>query len=127
MSNLIFKAESHELIGAFYEVHNELGPGFLESVYQEALSVEFSMNRIPFEQQSGIEVFYKGLRLEKKFFPDFICYNKIIIEIKAAECFVKGHEAQLINYLKVTKMPLGFLVNFGERRLVYKRFANTYS
>ena len=107
------------------EVYNELGPGFLESVYQEALSRELVIKGIPFKEQWGIDVFYKGDKLKKKFFADFICYEKIIIEIKAMEGLVPEHEAQLINYLKATNKPLGILVNFGGNSLQYKRFANT--
>lgn len=125
MSNLILKAESHQLIGAFYEVHRNLLAGFLESVYQEALAMEFHDMGIPFAEHWGINIFYKGKLMQKKFFADFFCFDKIIIELKAAESLVKAHESQLINYLKATGMPLGFLVNFGESSLIYKRFANT--
>lgn len=125
MTELIFKKESYEIVGACMEVHNQLGPGFLESVYQEALSREFDERNIPFLQQWGIDVFYKGKKLEKKFFADFICFGEIIIEIKAMEGFAPEHEAQLINYLKATQKPLGLLVNFGAEKLQYRRFANT--
>ena len=125
MTELIFKKESYEIVGACMEVHNQLGPGFLESVYQEALSREFVERNITFLQQWGIDVYYKGEKLEKKFFADFICYGEIIIEIKAMEGFVPEHEAQLINYLKATQKPLGLLVNFGAEKLQYRRFANT--
>ncbi len=107
------------------EVYNELGSGFLESVYQEALAREFAVREIPFVEQWGIDVYYKGDKLNKKFFADFICFNEIIIEIKAMEGLVPEHEAQLLNYLKATQKPLGLLVNFGGTSLQYKRFANT--
>ena len=125
MTELIFKKESYEIVGACMEVHNNLGPGFLESVYQEALAREFLERKIPFLEQWGIDVYYKGEKLVKKFFADFICYGEIIIEIKAMEGFVPEHEAQLINYLKATQKPLGLLVNFGAEKLQYRRFANT--
>ena len=125
MTELLFKKESYEIVGACMEVHNNLGPGFLESVYQEALAREFLERKIPFLEQWGIDVYYKGEKLEKKFFADFICYGEIIIEIKAMEGFVPEHEAQLINYLKATQKPLGLLVNFGAEKLQYRRFANT--
>jgi len=125
MSDLIYKKESYEIVGACMEVHTNLGPGFLESVYQEALAREFFEREIPFTQQWGIDVFYKGEKLEKKFFADFICFEEIIVEIKAMEGLVPEHEAQLINYLKATQKPLGLLVNFGGEKLQYRRFANT--
>jgi GxxExxY protein len=125
MTELVFKNESFRIIGACMEVYNNLGPGFLESVYQEALAREFLERKIPFLQQWGIDVFYKGEKLDKKFFADFICFEEIIVEIKAMEGLVPEHEAQLINYLKATKKPLGLLINFGAPKLQYKRFANT--
>lgn len=125
MTELLFKDETYQINGAIFEVYNDLGPGFLESVYQEALTREFTNRNIPFYEQWGINVFYKGEKLEKKFFADFICYYDIIIEIKAVEYILSEHEAQLINYLKATKKPLGILVNFGGSKLYLKRFANT--
>lgn len=107
------------------EVHSMLGPGFLESVYQEALAREFWERKIPFMQQWGIDVFYKGVKLDKRFFADFICFEEIIVEIKALDGLIPEHEAQLINYLKATQKPLGLLINFGAPKLQYKRFANT--
>ena len=92
---------------------------------QEALAREFASKEIPYVEQWGIDVYYKGDLLNKKFFADFICFNEIIIELKAMEGLVPEHEAQLINYLKATKKPLGLLVNFGGPSLQYKRFANT--
>ena len=125
MTELIFKEESYKIIGCCLEVYNELGPGFLESVYQEALSLELTNARIPFNEQCGIDVYYKGERLIKKFYADFICFDQIIIEIIAMDALAPEHEAQLINYLKATNKPLGLLVNFCGKSLQYKRFANT--
>jgi GxxExxY protein len=125
MSTLLYPDESYKIIGAFFEVHKCLGAGFLESVYQEALAKEFESRNIRFKEQWGIDVFYKGIKLEKHFFADFICFNDIIIEIKAIDNLAPIHEAQLINYLKATKKQLGFLVNFGESSLVFKRLINT--
>ena len=125
MTDLIYKQESYKIVGACMEVYNDLGSGFLETVYQEALAREFAAKEIPYVEQWGIDVYYKGDLLNKKFFADFICFNEIIIEIKAMEALVPVHEAQLINYLKATKKPLGLLVNFGGPSLQYKRFANT--
>ena len=125
MTKLILEDESYKIIGTFYEVYNNLGMGFLESVYQAALTSEFEEQHIPFKEQWGIEVFYKNKKLDKKFFADYICYGDIIIEIKAVERIAPQHEAQLINYLKATNKPLGFLVNFGGKKLDFRRFVNT--
>ena len=125
MTEIIFKEESYKIIGSCFEVYNELGPGYLEAVYQEALSVEFTKQNIPFVAQGEMNVFYKGIELKKKYYPDFRCFDIIILEIKAEENLSRVDESQLLNYLKGTKMPLGLLVNFGSDKLQYKRFANT--
>jgi len=125
MTELIFKEESYKIIGSCFEVYNELGPGYLEAVYQEALSIEFTKQNIPFVAQGEMNVFYKGIELKKKYYPDFRCYENIVLEIKAEENLSRVDESQLLNYLKGTEMPLGLLVNFGSDKLQYKRFANT--
>ncbi|MBN1213862.1 MAG: GxxExxY protein [Candidatus Lokiarchaeota archaeon] len=125
MSDLIFKEEAYKIIGCCFEVHNELGHGFLEAVYQEALSIEFTKQNIPFVQFSEMNVFYKDIELKKKYYPDFLCFSNIIVEIKAMEALSPADEAQILNYLKGTKKPLGLLVNFGGEKLQYKRYANT--
>ncbi|MEW6506988.1 MAG: GxxExxY protein [Bacteroidota bacterium] len=125
MTEIIFKEESYKIIGSCFEVYNELGPGYLEAVYQEALSIEFTKQNIPFVAQGEMNVFYKGIELKKKYYPDFRCFDIIILEIKAEENLSRVDESQLLNYLKGTKMPLGLLVNFGSDKLQYKRFANT--
>ena len=104
------------------EVHKELGHGFLEAVYQEALGREFNLQRIPNKAQPIIEIFYKGQSLDKKYQPDFVCYEEIIIEIKAILSLTGLEEAQLINYLKATGLKVGLLINFGSQSLEYKRF-----
>lgn len=119
--NLIFKQESYEIIGAAMDVHNELGSGFLEAVYQEALALEFNKRNIPFKQEKRIEITYKNQILLKHYVADFICYNKIIIEIKALSELIGNHESQVINYLKATDLKLGLLINFGTESLEYKR------
>ena len=107
------------------EVYNTLGPGFLESVYQEALAIELEERGIPFVQESAIAIRYKGRELRKKFYADFLCYEDIIVELKAQDALLPNHEAQVLNYLKGTEKPLGLLVNFGGSSFQYKRFANT--
>ena len=122
---LIFKEEAYKIIGACMEVHKELGSGFLEAVYHEALIHELNRQKIPFETNVKLRVSYKGKLLNKVYFADIICYNKIIIEIKAMDGLVSEHEAQVINYLKATDYKLGLLVNFGTKSLQYKRLIYT--
>lgn len=124
IEGVIYKAEAYEIIGAAMEVHGELKNGFLESVYQEALAKEFNLKGIPFEKESLINIFYKGDKLDKYYKTDFICYNDIIIELKALGDLTSEHEAQLINYLKATRKRLGILINFGKSSLQYKRIIN---
>ena len=124
-SNLIYKVETYSLRKCIFEVHNYLGSGFLEAVYQEALEKEFTQQGIPFSSQQELEIIYKGETLKQNYIPDFICYDKIIVEIKAVESLTKIHQAQILNYLKITNMKLGLLVNFGTHpRVEIMRFAN---
>ena len=112
---------TYKIIGAAIEVHKELGCGFLEAVYQEALGREFSLQRIPNKAQPIIDILYKGVILEKKYQSDFVCYDEIIVEIKAISSLTGIEEAQLINYLKATGLHVGLLINFGSTSLEYKR------
>lgn len=109
------------------KIHRKLGAGFLESVYQEVLEKELRKQNIPFESQVKLNLSYEGEPLKKYFVADFICYNQIILEIKAASFLHQNMEAQTINYLKSTNKPVGLLVNFGEISLKWKRFINTSS
>jgi len=113
---------TYKIIGAAMEVHKELGYGFLEAVYQEALGREFTTQEIPFKAQPVIEINYKGKPLNKTYQPDFICFNEIIIEIKAISELSGVEEAQLINYLKASSIKIGLLLNFGSKSLEHKRF-----
>ena len=113
---------TYKIIGAALEVHKELGCGFLEAVYQEALGREFSLQRIPNKAQPIIDILYKEVLLEKKYQPDFICYDEVIVEIKAVSSLSGVEEAQLINYLKATGLKVGLLINFGSKSLEHKRF-----
>ncbi|MBR1711862.1 MAG: GxxExxY protein [Alloprevotella sp.] len=105
-------------------VHGALGRGFLEAVYQEALSLEFASLGIPFCQQKELDIYYRGTKLNKKYYADFVCYDRIIVELKATDSIAPEHEAQLINYLRATNMKLGLLINFGEDSLHFRRFIN---
>ena len=113
MGKLIYEEESYAIRGAIYEVYKTLGSGFLEAVYQEALEKEMAARNIPFKSQEEIGIFYKGEKLNQAYRADIICYNRIILELKAVKSLLPEHEAQLHNYLKATNMKLGFLVNFS--------------
>ena len=117
----IFWKESYDIIGACLEVNKILGCGFLEGVYQEALEIEFKRREIPFEREKELPIDYKGEILKKKFNADFLCFGKIIVELKACGGLVEDHISQTLNYLNATKFKLGLLVNFGEKSLKYKR------
>jgi len=120
-NDILYKEECYKIIGACMEVHKELGPGFLEPVYQEALSLEFYIQGIQFEKEKDIRIVYKGKTLDKWYKADFLCFDKIIVELKAISELSNDHIAQLLNYLKATKLRVGLLVNFGSPSLVYKR------
>ena len=113
MGEIIYPEESYSIIGACFEVYNELGCGFLEPVYQECLQLELVTRRIAFCPQIELPLSYKGQLLEQKYIPDFICFEKIIVEIKAVSELHDKHRAQVHNYLKGTGFKLGLLVNFG--------------
>ena len=122
MPAILFKEESYRIIGASFEVYNELGSGFLEGVYQEALAIEFLSQGIPFSAKQELELRYKGQTLKCKYEPDFICHGSIIVELKSAGELVDRHRAQVYNYLKATGYRLGLLVNFGsDPKLQYER------
>ena len=123
--DIIYKEESYKIIGAAMEVHRELKNGFLEPVYQEALEKEFQRQDIPYQRERLINIFYKREKLEKYYKADFVCFNEIILELKALSDLTTEHESQLINYLKATNKPLGILINFGKPSLQYKRIINT--
>ena len=106
-------------------VHGTLGPGFLESVYQEALEKEFIKRNIPYVRHPKLELFYEGEKMKKFFVADFVCYSKILIELKASPFIHSNNFDQLINYLKSTKLEVGLLINFGASSLQYKRCINT--
>lgn len=103
------------------EVHKTLGSGFLEAVYQEALSLEFKNANIPFEKEKILEVWYKEVLLNKRYFADFFCFKEIVVEIKAVDALCPEHLSQVLNYLKSTRKKLGLLINFGAKSLQYKR------
>ena len=110
---LLYENESDAIRGAAMKVYEILGHGFVESVYQEALEIEFRRRNIPYKREVEIEVYYDGVLLEKKFRADFVCYDSIIVELKAVSELDEGNLLQLCNYLKATHLRLGLLINFG--------------
>jgi GxxExxY protein len=121
-SKLILEEETYAIIGAAMEVYYKLGNGFLEAVYHEALSVEMASRGIPYNSQKELRIEYKGQLLNKTYFADFLCFDQIIVEIKSQNQLTPHEWSQLINYLKVSKLRLGLLFNFGSAgRLEYKR------
>ncbi len=113
MSELIYAQESYRIMGACFEVYKEKGCGFLEAVFQECLELEFGDQAIPFEVQPRLALSYKGRPLRQTYSPDFICFGKIVVEIKAVSALTDEHRAQVHNYLRATGHRLGLLVNFG--------------
>ena len=109
-------------MGSCMAVHRELGHGFLESVYQEALAIELTRSSIPFEREKELSIIYKGVELKSYYKADFICYDQIILELKALDALSNDHVSQLMNYLKATGLKVGLLVNFGAPSLQYKRY-----
>ncbi len=115
--------EGYELMGAAFEVHNIQGGGLLEEIYQQSLEMELDLRSIPFRRKQELSVHYKGRKLEKKYEPDLVVFEKIVVELKAVATLCPGHEAQTINYMRITKQPIGYLINFGPiGKLQYKRF-----
>jgi len=122
---MIFKEEAYQIVGGCIEVQNRMGCGFLEAVYQECLDIEFAEQKIPSIAQPKIELAYRDKKLKQTYQPDFVCFGKILVEIKAVAAIQPEHRAQLLNYLNATKFVLGLLVNFGSTRLEWERLANT--
>lgn len=122
--DLIFKSESYDINGACMNVHRKLGAGFLESVYSEALCLEFERLEIPYQLEKKLDIYYGDIKLRKYFRADFICFDSIVVEIKTTPYLTKLDEAQLINYLRATRLKLGILVTFGGSSLIYKRLIN---
>jgi len=125
MPEILFAEESFKIIGACMTVHGTLGCGFYEAVYQEALEHEFESQDIPFSRQSKLRIRYNDIQLDKYYVADFVCYESIILEIKATPLLYDSQKFQLLNYLKATGLELGMLINFGEKSLNFKRLINT--
>ncbi|WP_372755432.1 GxxExxY protein [Labilibaculum sp.] len=116
-----YKDECYQIIGAAMEVHSELGCGFLEAVYQEALAIVLDEELIPFQKEKVLDLLFRGQVLNKKYVADFLCFDEVIVELKATDSIHSEHIAQVLNYLKATGKKIGLLINFGTTRLQYKR------
>ncbi len=126
MTEIIYKTESYTIIGACFEVYNEKGCGFLEPVYQECLGIEFEYQRISAIAKPSLTLSYRGRILTQTYEPDYVCFGKIIVELKAVSALTDEHRGQLLNYLHATGFELGLLVNFGHYpKLEYERIAKT--
>jgi len=121
MTKYLYRDETYKIIGAAQEVHKELGSGFLEVVYQDSLEIELQKQGIPYKREFPIPILYKDIKLKRSYYADFLCYEKIIIEIKSVKQIVDEYYSQVLHYLKATKLRLGLLINFGESSLNLKR------
>ena len=126
MTDLLYKDEVYAIIDAAMDVYNDLGPGFLENVYQEAMEIEVEVRKIPYKALQEIHIKYKGRLLKKLYIADLVCYDKIIVEIKAMDKLTMREDGQLLNYLQATGMKVGVLINFGHYpSLEWKRLVLT--
>ena len=123
MEDFLYKQETYEIIGAAMEVHKKLGCGFYEAVYQEALELEFQDREIPYEREARLDIYYKNKLLKKHYQADFICFENVVVELKALSTLTSEHESQLLNCLKAAGLEVGLLINFGRKSLEYKRMA----
>ena len=121
MSDFLYQDDTFKIIGILFEVHKNLGKGFSEIVYKDAIEYEFKVNNIPFEREKEYVVNYKNTILNHKFYADFVVYDKIVLEIKSCKTLSESHISQCINYLKVSNNKLAILVNFNKPSLEYKR------
>lgn len=118
----IYKDEGYKLMGAAFEVYNERGYGLGEEIYQECMEIELDLRAIPFRSKQELACFYKGRELKKRYIPDLFVFGGLVVELKAVSQLLPEHEAQLVNYLRLTRQPVGYLVNFGHKdTLEWKR------
>ena len=119
--------QTYAIIGAAFEVHNQLGSGFLEVGYQEALAQEFNLRGIPYNREQPIPITYKGELLATVYRADFVCFNEILVELKALKTLSVFEETQVIHYLKATGLKRALLLNFGTPKLFHRRFVQNYT
>ena len=131
MRSEIYKKEGYALMGAAFEVYNDRGYGMAEEIYQECMEIELALRAIPHRAKSELAAFYKGRELKKRYIPDLFVFDCLVVEIKAVTQLATEHEAQLINYLRITSLPVGYLINFGHKdtlewkRLIFSEFIPT--
>ena len=119
----IYKDEGYKLMGAAFEVYNEQSYGMAEEIYQESLEIELALRGFTFQSKQELKCFYKGRELKKRYVPDVLVFGCLLVELKAVSQLLPEHEAQLINYMRITKQPVGYLINFGHKdTLEWKRF-----
>ena len=118
---IIYKEESYKIVGTAFKVYNTLGPGFLEAVYQEALEIELQRQGIPYEREKELKIVYDGVELKQTYKADFVCFGKIIVELKAVSELDDAHRAQVYNYLHATGLKMGLLLNFGNAEELEKQ------
>lgn len=122
MSDQPYANEGYALMGAAFEVHNVLGGGLSEEIYQQSLEIELRMRKIPFHTKQGLRVVYKNHELEKRYVPDLIIFERIVVELKSVSTLAAEHEGQLMNYMRISRSPIGYLINFGPiGKLEYRR------
>ena len=124
--SLLFEELTEKILGASLEVYNQLGCGFLEAVYVDALEFEFELRNIPYQREKEYYITYKGKRFNKYYKVDFLCYGKVILEIKAVESILPTHKQQVFNYLRLADLKLGYVINFGSASLLWERIPNLY-
>ena len=124
MTKLFLEEQTYKILGACIEVHKQLGNGFTEEVYHEALIKELTKLNIPFEHHKKLDVFYKGSKMDNPFIADFVCFDKIILEVKSLGGITETIKQQVLKFLLLTNLEVGYLVNFGEKTLTWKRFIN---
>lgn len=122
----MLKQEGYDLMGAAFEVYNELGYGMSEEIYQQSLEIELTLGNIPFQSKRKLDVFYKQKKLETSYQPDLVVFGEIVVELKAVSGLISDHEAQLFNYMRIARQPVGYLINYGQKcGLKWKRFILT--
>ena len=126
MSTTVLQEEGYKLMGAAFEVYNEQGYGLAEDIYQESLEIELGLRDIPNQSKQELTTFYKGRPLKKRYVPDLVVYGSIVVELKAVSELLPEHEAQVFNYMRIARMSVGYLINFGHKdTLEWKRFILT--
>jgi GxxExxY protein len=119
----LYSKEGYKLMAAAFEVHNEQGGGLLEEIYQECLEIELELREVSFRPRHELTMFYKGRELKKRYIPDLLVFGEVVVELKSVSALAPEHEAQLLNYMRISKKPVGYLINFGPiEEVEWKRF-----